>query len=326
MPSAADGGHSVVALNGVTMMRSGITRNVLLGSALLLAAVLPAFADNMIKQQAPSEVTVTKAGDAFTVTTINRRFETDILNDTSGAQGTLYQLLQIEEAKVSNEGPDAEPEPVSAKVKVTAFPLTVTGLGAPRFTIEAEGDAATADGPYLTVTRFGCCVEQPTHAVYSLESGRYLFNATGDGESGQWATLGAQGGWQNERIIAYHAAETAADEAVLRGADNAVVAISYASPTAPLQRLLITAPKDVATGDAVLSWEPKLDLLSSDQPEGTDRIFVDRAGDSKDLFSGITVRLTLDEKTRIEIPLLGDRLSPAGAKLPKGYGIVAVGL
>jgi hypothetical protein len=42
------------------------------------------------------------------------------------------------------------------------------------------------------------------------------------------------------------------------------------------------------------------------------------------LFTGVTVRLTLDEKTRIEIPLEGDALKLDAAKLPEGFALVAV--
>lgn len=305
------------------MSRSSAFRASLLASVLMLS--VPAFADDLVKEQAPSDVKITAQGDVFDIAITNRRYETNIMASTLGGPEILYQLLLIEEAHVSKEGLEAEPEPVSDKVKVTAFPMTKDGKGAAKFTIEAEGNAAKAGGPYLTVTRYGCCVEQPTYAVYSLENGAYLFNATGAGESGQWATLGAQGGWKNERILAYHAAPTAADATVLKGAENAQIVISYATTTKPLQRVLVTMPKALIENDAALEWAPKLDLVSKDQPDGTDRVFVDRQDDDPaKLFTGLTVRLTLDEKTRIEIPLEGDALKLDAARLPEGFALVAV--
>jgi hypothetical protein len=305
------------------MSRSSTFRASLLASVLMLS--VPAFADDLVKEQAPSDVKITAQGDVFDIAITNRRYETNIMASTLGGPEILYQLLLIEEAHESKEGLEAEPEPVSDKVKVTAFPMTKDGKGAAKFTIEADGNAAKASGPYLTVTRYGCCVEQPTYAVYSLENGAYLFNATGAGESGQWATLGAQGGWKNERILAYHAAPTAADATVLKGAENAQIVISYATTTKPLQRVLITLPKALIESDAALEWAPKLDLVSKDQPDGTDRVFVDRQDDDPaKLFTGLTVRLTLDEKTRIEIPLEGDALKLDAARLPEGFALVAV--
>jgi hypothetical protein len=307
------------------MSRAFAFRTSLLASALLFSG--QAFGDPLVKEQAPSDISIQAEGDVFDITITNRRYETDVMASTLGGPDILYQLLLIEESHVTKEGPEAEPEGVSAKVKVTAFPLSKDGKAPARFTIEAEGDRAVASGPYLTITRDGCCVEEPTHAVYSLESGAYLFNATGPGESGQWATLGAHGGWKFERILAFHAAETAADDTVLKGADNAQIVISYASTTKPLQRVLVTVPKEMIEGDAALDWVPKLDLVSKDQPNGTDRIFVDRENaDPAKLFTGFTVRLTLDENTRIEIPLEGDALKLDGATLPKGFALVPVPL
>jgi hypothetical protein len=305
------------------MSRSTAFRAGLLASILMLS--VPALAEDLVKEQSPSEISIVPDGGNFKVSTVNRRYETNMMASTLGGPDLLYQMLLIEESRVSHEGPDTEGETEAAKVKVTAFPLSKDGKGAkPMFTIEADGDEAKASGPYLTVTRWGCCVEQPTYAVYSLESGAYLFNATGEGDSGQWVTLGMQGGWKNERVLAYHAAITAADDTVLKGAPNAQIVISYATTTKPLQRVLVTVPKALVDADASLEWAPNLEVISKDQPEGTDRIFIDRNGDPAKVFTGITVRLTLDEKTRIEIPLEGDQLKLDAATLPDGFALVAV--
>jgi hypothetical protein len=305
------------------MSRSSAFRASLLASVLMLA--VPAFAEDLVKEQAPSDIKITAQGDVFDIAIANRRYETNIMASTLGGPEILYQLLLIEEAHESKEGLEAEPEPVSATVKVTAFPMTKDGTSAAKFTIETDGNEAKASGPYLTVTRYGCCVEQPTYAVYSLENGAYLFNATGAGTSGQWATLGAQGGWKNERILAYHAAPTADDAKVLKGADNAQIVISYATTTKPLQRVLVTMPKALIESDAALDWSPKLELVSKSQPDGTDRIFIDRKDDDPaKLFTDVTVRLTLDDKTKIEIPLEGDALKLDGASLPEGFALVGV--
>jgi hypothetical protein len=306
------------------MSRAFLSRTSLLASALFLSVPM-AFADGEVKEQTPSEVSIKADGNVFDITTTNRRYETDVMASTLGGPEILYQLLLIEESHTGKEGPDSEPESVATKVKVTAFPLTKDGKGAAKFTIEADGDKATASGPYLTVTRYGCCVEEPTYAVYSLENGAYLFNATGPGTSGQWATLGAHGGWKFERILAFHAAVAAGDDEVLKGAENAQIVISYATTTKPLQRVLVTVPKAMIDADAALDWVPKLELVSKDQPDGIDRIFIERKDDDPaKLFTGITMRLTLDEKTRIEIPLEGDKLKLEGAKLPNGFALVPV--
>jgi hypothetical protein len=304
------------------MSRSFAFRASLLASVLMLS--VPAFAEDLVKEQAPSDVKIAGQNGLFDIAITNRRYETNIMASTLGGPEILYQLLLIEESHENKEGLEAEPEPISAKVKVTAFPMTKDGKSPAKFTIEADGDSARASGPYLTITRTGCCVEQPTYAVYSLENGAYLFNATGPGESGQWATLGAQGGWKNERILAYHAAPTTADDTILKGAENAQIVISYATTTKPLQRVLVTVPKALIDSDASLDWAPKIELVSKDQPDGSDRVFIDRAdSDPAKLFTDITVRLTLDDKTKIEIPLEGDALKLDGATLPEGFALVA---
>ena len=305
------------------MSRSKAFRASLLASALLFSA--PGFAQELVKEQAPSDIKITAKGDVFDIAITNRRYETNIMASTLGGPEILYQLLLIEESHDSKEGPVAEPETVAAKVKVTAFPMTAEGKSVASFTIAADGNAAKANGPYLTVTRYGCCVEQPTHAVYSLENGAYLFNATGSGDSGQWATMGAKGGWKNERILAYHAAPTAADDTLLQGAENAQIVISYATTTKPLQRVLVTVPKAVIDSDTMLEWAPKLDLVSKQQPDGSDRIFIDREdADPAKLFTGVAVRLTLDDATKIEIPVEGDALKLDAARLPDGFALKAV--
>src|SRR4051812_47284413 len=169
-------------------------------------------------------------GGPYEVTTVNTRFETDLLMPTTGPDAgkdvTIYQLVQIDETHVNKEGPDSDGERVAGKVKATVYPLDKTGKGEAKFTIEAEGDQSAVDGPYLTVTRWGCCASQSTNAVYSLETGKYLFNAVGSGTSGQWADLTSR---NFQRIFAYHTAPTEMDDVILKGAPNAAIVIAYAS-------------------------------------------------------------------------------------------------
>lgn len=309
------------------MFRSTLLGASLLSSAFLLAPIAAALGDDIVKETTASEVSIKPADGSFETTTINRRYETVVFGEAdAGPKAVAYDLLLIEETHVNKEGPDIDGERVSGHVKVTAFPLSASGKGDAKFTIDAEGDEAKVNGPYLTLTRWGCCVEQPTYGVFSLESGAYLFNATGKGESGQWVTLGAHGGFKNERIIAFHAAPTSADDTVLKGAENAAIVITYASDTHPLQRILVTVPKALMGSDDMINWYPRSSLVSKTEPKGTDRVFIDKDGDPKALFTNVTFRLVLDEKTKIEIPLVDDRLKLDGAKLPKGFALIAAPL
>src|SRR4051812_22014813 len=104
------------------MSRATAFRASLLASILMFSA--PVFAQDLVKEQAPSDIKVTAKGDIFDVAIANRRYETDIMGSSLGGPEILYQLLLIEESHESKEGLEADPEQVSAKVKVTAFPMT----------------------------------------------------------------------------------------------------------------------------------------------------------------------------------------------------------
>ncbi len=75
---------------------------------------------------------------------------------------------------------------------------------------------------------------------------------------------------------------------------------------------------------SVINWLPKIDLVSAQYPDGIDRIFVERDGDPKTLFTDATLRLVLDDQTKIEIPLKEDRLELKAARLPAGYGLTEI--
>ncbi|WP_374653418.1 hypothetical protein [Dongia sp.] len=294
-------------------------RKMLLAAALLLPQL--AHADPLVEETGPSTIAIAPADGNYRVVNDSRRYQTNILPSVAARNALLYQLLEIEQHQVSLEGPQTEQNFEEATASVTVYPLSDAGKGAAAFAVEGKADAVHAQNSFLTLTRHGCCVEMPTHAVYSLETGRYLFNATGEGQSGQWATMGARGGFAFERIFAYHAKVTAADGDLFGDTPNGAVIIAYAKENEPLQRLMLIAPEDVMGRDAPLEWMPKLDLVNKDNPKGTDRIFIDLFGKPEQIFTDTTLRLTLDEGTMIEIPLVADRLDIESARLPEGYSL-----
>jgi hypothetical protein len=313
-----------------------MSRYALLGAAFLapvflLASYYPGSADD-----APAPVSATStfsmkpAGEGlYEVTTVNTRFETDFVPPSTGADDArhddIYQLVEIEETHVNKEGVGSEEERVSGKVKATVYALDKTGKGAAKFTIEGEGDESKVDSQYLTITRWGCCALEATDAVYSLESGKYLFNSTSYGQSNPWTDLTSK---NFERILAFHVAPTAMDDVVLKGAPNAAIVIAYATPTEPLQRVLVTVPKELLdSDDGPLSWDPKLEVFNKAQPKPSNHIWSDKLDkDATKVFTDISVQMTLDAKHKILIPLVGDKLQLDKAKLPKGWALVAVPL
>jgi len=275
-------------------------------------------AADLFKDQVPSTVSVSKDDKGFHIRTESRYYVYNSFVaatvDATTTAPLLRQILLIEKSSAVTEADNEDPSYEPSQIKVTVYPLTEKGRGAAAFTIAATGEDVKVDNDSLIVSRPGCCVEYTTKAVYSLETGKYLFNTTND----QWATLGAKGGFAMSRSAAAHIAPTEADDVVFGKVEHAGAVISYASPTAPLQRLMVVLPKDAAD-DTTLNWDGTLLWVSGDYPDGTNHIYVDRVDKPENVFTGVSLRFRLDESTVIDIPLRGDRLDAASAKLPKGY-------
>jgi hypothetical protein len=172
----------------------------------------------------------------------------------------------------------------------------------------------------VVATLWGCCAEQSSHEVFSLYTGKRLFSATGQGDFGEWLTMGKKGPTYDQRVVAAHIAFTARDAAELGEDHDVVGVITYATEAEPLQRLALRAPGG-RDGDLPTEWLPKLLWITKREPDGTDHAFFEQAGDAKEVYTGITLRLQLDENTSIDIPLVADRLVPEQAKLPDGYSL-----
>jgi hypothetical protein len=293
-------------------------------SALFCALVAgPVAAQDLVDETMPSGIRIElQEPGLLRILNTTRRYQTNLLAVVAEPGVVRHQLLEIEQRSEQVEGPEADTQFGAAEVTLRAYPLTDQGKGAQIFEIKVPGDAAEADGPYLTVTRYGCCAEQSTHAVFSLETGAYLFNATGTGRSGDWVTMGARGGFENERIIAAHVALATHDGEILGGYKNAVAAITYARRDKPLQRVLLVAPQAAIDSDAALNWLSQPSLVAEAHPAGTDHIFIEREGKGPELFTGIAYRMVLDETTTIEIPIVADRFDIKAATLPEGYSLV----
>jgi hypothetical protein len=309
------------------MSRSALLGATFLAPILFVASMSVTLADGeVVTDQATSTLSMKPAGDnLYEVTTVNTRFETDFVPPSTGADDArrddIFQLVEIEETHVNKQGVGSEDERVSGKIKATVFPFDKSGKGPAKFTIEADGDTSTVDGAYLTITRWGCCGTNDTNAVYSLESGKYLFNSVGQGESGQWVTLDSK---NLERILAYHAAPSEVDDAVMKGVPNAAVIISYATSTEPLQRVIVTMPKEQFDSDeGPESWDPKIEVFNKAQPKPSDHLWSDKLDkDATKVFTDISVEMFLDDKHKVVIPIVGDKLQLDKAKLPKGWAVV----
>ncbi len=288
---------------------------------LLSLATLPAFADPIVDEKSTTETSITMDDKAYLIHTINRRHEVASFFDDRAGTGEMKRfLVESEIDRLTREADDEEIDVQSSILRIKARPLTPAGLGEPAMTMETSADEVAVSGPFVVATLWGCCAEHSSHEVFSLYTGKRLFSATGDGDFGDWLTMGKKAPNYDQRVVAAHLAFTARDVAEL-GEDRSVVGmITYATEAEPLQRIALRAP-DGRDGDLPTEWAPKLLWITKREPDGIDHAFFEQEGDAKEVYTGITLRLRLDDATDIDIPLVADRLIPADAKLPDGYSL-----
>lgn len=293
-------------------------------AVVLALMATPALADPIVDEKSATETSITLDGNAYLIRTINRRHDIASFFDERSGKGEMKRfLVETEIERLTREADDEEIDTQSSVLRVKARPLTATGLGDQTMTIETTADEVFVSGPYVVADSWGCCAEQESHEVFSLHAGKKLFSATGAGDFGDWLTMGKKGPNYQQRIVAAHLAFTARDAAELSADKSVVGLITYATEAEPLQRLALRAP-DGRDGDLPLEWSPKLLWLTKHEPDGIDHAFFEQEGDAKDVYTGITLRLKLDDETNIDIPLVADRLAPADATLPDGYSLEEV--
>jgi hypothetical protein len=284
----------------------------------------PALADPIVDEKSTTETSVTMDENAYLIHTINRRHDIASFYDDRAGKGEMKRfLVETEIDRLTREADDEEVDTQSSVLRIRARPLTPQGLGDTAMKMETTADEVAVSGPYVVATLWGCCVEQSSHEVFSLYTGKRLFSATGAGDFGDWLTMGKKGPNYDQRVVTAHIAFTARD-AVELGEDRDVVGvITYATEAEPLQRLALRTPGG-RDGDLPTEWSSKLLWLTKREPEGVDHAFFEQVGDAKEVYTGITLRLRLDEKTSVDVPLVADRLMPDEASLPDGYSLEEV--
>ncbi|WP_119301525.1 hypothetical protein [Dongia deserti] len=292
-------------------------------AAFLALIALPALADPIVDEKSTTETSITMDDKAYLIHTINRWHDvTSFYDDRTGTGEMKRYLVESEIERLSREADEEEIDIQSSVLRIKARPLTPRGLGE-AMTMETKADEVAVSGPYVIATLWGCCVEQPSHEVFSLYTGKRLFSATGEGESGDWLTMGKKAPNYDQRIVAAHIAFTARDADELSEDRDVVGLITYATEAEPLQRLTLRAPGG-RDSDLPLEWTSKLLWLTKREPEGIDHAFFEQVGVAQEVYTGITLRLRLDDQTNIDIPLVADRLVPGEAKLPDGYALTEV--
>jgi hypothetical protein len=224
-------------------------------AALLCLPVLcsPGLTAELVNEQTTSAIAISKDTAGFHVRNTSRSW---VYNhfvaatvEAASTAAMIRQLILVEKTETLHESDDSEPQREPGQIKVTVYPLGTAGKGAPNITLNMIGDDVSVEKSRLIIRRDGCCAERPTKAVYSLESGKYLFNATRD----KWTTLGAKGGFAMTRVAAVHMAPTKADKELFKGHERGAAIISYTSPTMPIQRLMLLVPPGTDSGSAPLA-------------------------------------------------------------------------
>lgn len=289
-------------------------------------AAAPGHADPIVSEKSETQTTISVEDGAYLINIVNRRHDVTSFFDDREQPGVMRRFLVATEIdRLTREADDQEIDVQRSILRATARPLTQGGLGEASVTLETAADEVAVSGPYIVTTNWGCCVEQPAHEVFSLFSGKRLFSATGPGEFGDWLTMGKKGSSYDQRIVAAHFAITARDKEELGEDQDRVAIITYATEAEPLQRVALSTPGG-RDSDLPLEWNPKLLWITEDQPEGVEHNFINQDGDAKTVYSGFTLRIQLDDATKIEIPVEADRLVPTKATLPEGFSLSDVPL
>lgn len=295
-------------------------------AVLLTLSAPPVLADPIVDETITTETSITMDGRAYLIHTINRRHDIASFYDDRTGNGAMKRfLVETEIDRHTREADEEEIDTQGSILRIKARPLTASGLGDTAMTMETKADEVVVSGPYVIATLWGCCAEQSSHEVFSLYTGRRLFSATGEGDFGDWLTMGKKGLAYDQRIVAAHLAFTARDADELSADRDVVGVITYATEAEPLQRLALRAPGG-RESDLPLEWLPKLLWLTNREPDGIDHAFFEQDGDAKDVYTGITLRLRLDDETSIDMPLVADRLVPGEALLPDGYSLTEMAL
>ena len=185
---------------------------------------------------------------------------------------------------------------------------------------------------YFDIRQPGCCAGPTVHAVRELETGKLLYNATGDAEGGSaaWAIAPNAG----PRMVRWAAFDGRADEKA--SSEGVLGFLAYGSPEGMRSRLVVKGakPLDVEDLSLGLSHEAKLIWVDAKSQNSGHAPAGGTAGDPENIWSldgvkssksmgGFSLRL-LDFEGRplATIPITSDRLDITNAKLAPGISLV----
>ena len=276
----------------------------------------------MAQAQTPDHATSTlethAVGTAMEARTINRTFLFDSrLQWHANALTRLVVGMEVD----TIQRDDTEGL-LASSVAATVWRIGPTGKRQPLWVAKVSGDngAIDHDQPLFVVRQPGCCGARDSYTVFGLYNGRRLFTATGSRPSECWATLEVPNTGLI-RLIAFHAAYSASDDAAFGARKETVGLLTYASPENPLARFRLVA-KDAAAVDAFMG-EATVRLVEQGKSEETDSLTLWSADGKVDpgAIGGFSIRLDLSEGNTVTIPVVADKLNLAAAVLPAGLKI-----
>jgi len=191
------------------------------------------------------------------------------------------------------------------------------------WTAKESGDAGeiSTRRDVFIVTQHGCCGGRDTYTVFDLYGGRRLFTATGADITDCWANVEIPNSHGIERLVAFHAAYSMADDAFGALKPRTVGLLTYAAPDRPLARYRLLA----TTPDAVDSFmgQALVRLRLDGKTEDTNSLELWPVDGKKDpaAMGGFAIRLQLTDDKLVVIPVSKDGLQIGRATLPQGLTI-----
>jgi len=191
------------------------------------------------------------------------------------------------------------------------------------WTAKESGDAGeiSTRRDVFIVTQHGCCGGRDTYTVFDLYGGRRLFTATGADITDCWANVEIPNSHGIERLVAFHAAYSMADDAFGALKPRTVGLLTYAAPDRPLARYRLLA----ASPDAVDSFmgQALVRLRLDGKTEDTNSLELWPVDGKKDpaAMGGFAIRVQLTDDKLVVIPVSKDGLQISRATLPQGLTI-----
>jgi hypothetical protein len=242
----------------------------------------------------------------------------------AGAEAPRTLLLAQNVALTRRTDMDGSQNP---KVRVDASDIGADGALTPAWKIEAVAEAGSTAylgvfGEAYRTTLYGCCGALDAHTYYSLVNGKKMLTA-----NGQLALLEVPNSRGLIRLAGVETPWSATQDSMFLEQRDLLGVITYASHDGAIERVALRiGGDDFESMAGSLMALPELEWVPDDGSDIAREITLwalDGETDSAKL-SGVTLRVTYTPDAWVEIPLLGDRLDLASARLAPNLAVEAL--